>query len=283
VLGGAGTRQGDGMTMLRKETDPVEVQLGEFTLVLDPNSGGKATSLRHRNVPHELLFWPDTPLRIEDQGMVFVVAGWDEAMPTIEPTPDAPTWGHAWRTRPAILREDNALVTRWALEGFHFERHSEGSGSRLTSRYAWTNTGKQPVAFLWAAHALYPAANLLELALPPGELIPGPECAIGEVYSLFADTQHGRVCDNFANTDESWKFFVRATSPITLRYSGFTLRITTAAPWFGLFLNRGRIGEPCVGVEPTTAPTDDAGKASVLAANESGHAEWSVDVSPASG
>ncbi|MHB9036188.1 MAG: hypothetical protein ACYC64_05945 [Armatimonadota bacterium] len=224
---------------------------------LDPTRGGKITELVHRSMGRNLLLSEeavcDMPL---DDGAVFAIAGWDECVPSIEACAGIPVLGHAWRMNvEAALSQDN-LNTFWRMPGWTLERGIETNDTSLTARYALKSDSDKPASVLWASHVMYPLAGLVEAVLPPGEPVVHWRCNLDELKSVIEGDSRGWFVRNTVGRGNSWKFFLPAEGDVVLRYTDAVLTLSTDAPWWGIWLNLGHKGIPCIGVEPTNVPTD---------------------------
>jgi len=257
----------------------VILEMGAFAVDFSRERGGKIVALRRAGVDRNLLFAPDAPLALDDGGDTFAVAGWDEAFPTVAASAGLPGWGTAWRGFPEQRLVRNGVEHRWTMPGYAFERTLRAEGDALTAAYRWSNTTEDALPALWAAHALYPTTGLQDTRLPDAELVAGPQCILDELEAHLVRDARGWGIADFGRNGLSWKFFVPAVGPATLRYADVTLTIETDAGWWGVFLNRGRFGEPCVGIEPTTHPTDFAAEAPALGAGETRSVWWRLRAS----
>ena len=261
-----------------KEDAGCVARLGGFALRVDA-LGGKVREIVPDVLGRNILSEPAVPYVIDGvSGHRFEVAGWDEACPTVAESAGWPELGWAWQTFAQTKQERDCLRTEWRFPGMAFERALAVSERALTASYRLQNAGPDDLPFLWASHALYGVEGLLELEMPGGDLVAGPCCLLSEV-EVQIERSGGRArMRDFSDTGLSWKCFVAADGPLELRFADGTLRIETTAPWFGVFLNRGRFGLPCLGIEPTSHPTDYAADAGVLAAGERVEYSWSLRV-----
>lgn len=226
-------------------------------LSLDARRGGKITRLFDVGLGRNLLLSSSQSGRLVlDDGLVFDVSGWDEIIPSIEPCDDVPPMGWAVRTSPRCLAEAGCLVSEWEIPGWRLERSIRVAGSGLTADYGITNRSERPAKVLWAAHVLYPTEGLHEVTLPAGGIIPGPGCDVDEVMRVLARDQDNWHIRTLENAGRSWKFFLPARGAAVLAYGDATLSIATDTAWWGIWINLGRIGRPCIGIEPTNWPSD---------------------------
>jgi galactose mutarotase-like enzyme len=99
--------------------------------------------------------------------------GWDEMVPTIEPTGDLPDHGEAWRVPWEVLKRDDTTVLmrcRGRVSGWELQRHLDvGDDYGVTATYVYRNLGSVPLAAYWAAHPLFKYERGMEIGLPEGE------------------------------------------------------------------------------------------------------------------
>ena len=258
----------------------IPISLGNISLCVD-SFGGKVRRIVPEDIQRNILFEPDTPFTLEGVRIHrFEVTGWDEACPSVAESSGIPQLGWAWQTQSEMQQRPDSFCTTWRLPGMTVERTLAAEKNILTSSYQFHNVRSEPVPFLWASHALYPVDKLLNIVMPEGQLIPGPGCLIQEVeeqidHSLERDC--GKRIRDFTDIGLSWKFFVPANGPLNLNFSDRALCIRTTAPWFGVFLNRGRFGPPCLGIEPTTHATDYVAEADLLIPDEIKRFFWSLE------
>ncbi len=227
-------------------------------IVLAPERGGKVTEIFDRRAGRNLLLseMPTAGLPLPD-GTTFDVAGWDEAIPTVEASAGAPELGDAWRTPAACRVEEDCLHAHWVMPGWELAREIAVVGREMAVRYIATNRLDTPAPLLWAGHVLLPLAGLHEAGLPAGTPQPGPECHLNELAARLDGDDTGWYIHHVTARNQSWKFFLPAAQPVTLRYADVTLTLTTDAGWWGIWLNEGKLCNlHCLGIEPTNAPTD---------------------------
>ena len=258
----------------------ISVSLGAFSLRIDP-LGGKVRGVVPADLARNVLSEPHTPYTLEGvRGHSFEVAGWDEACPSVAESIGIPQLGWAWQTHPEMEQQPDCFRTAWHLPGMVVERMLTTEEKRLTSLYRFQNTTSEAMPFLWASHVLYTVEGLLDIEMPGHQIIPGPGCLIEEVESQIVCSGDSARINDFSPIGLSWKFFVPADGPLNLNYSDGTLCVSTTAPWFGVFLNRGRFGPPCLGIEPTTHATDYAENAGQLDPGELKQFSWSLEYRP---
>ena len=143
-----------------------------WTLEVRPGRGGRITSLRLDG--EELL---DQGIGVDRPGAPGFVEsgawGWDEMVPTIEPTGDLPDHGEAWRLPWEVLKHDatSALMRcRGRLKAWELERHLDvGDDYGVTATYVFRNLGSVPLAAYWAGHPLFKYEVGMGIVMPGGE------------------------------------------------------------------------------------------------------------------
>jgi len=169
-------------------------------------------------------------------GRRYVVGGWDECFPTIEPHGISPVMGDLISLSPALRELPDRVEQTWNTPRYRAVRTFRAPRDReLELTFCVTNHGPSPLEFLWASHALFAVASLRQVALPDGT-----------------------VLNEFGLTGTCRKFFIPATGPVILD----GVRLTTDQPFWGIWLNRG--GWPadkpadfaCLGVEATTTAAE---------------------------
>ena len=181
-------------------------------------------------------------------GREYVVGGWDECFPTIEPHGNSPVMGDLISLTPTLRELPDRVEQTWATPQYRATRTFRASHDReLELTFQVTNRGAVPLEFLWASHALFATARLRSVALPDGTRL-----------------------DDFSFNGTCRKFFIPATGPVTL---GGVILITDQ-PFWGIWLNRGgwpdtnpaRFG--CLGIEATTTATEAPGGRMLLPGGE---------------
>jgi len=238
---------------------PFVFETSAFRITVLPEQGGKVSELFSYRLGRNLLLprLPTAGLPMPD-GAVFNVSGWDECIPTVEDSLGVLRLGYAWRAEPECRIDGNRLLARWEVPGWRLERETTAAESAVTSRYVMTNLSRQEAPLLWASHVLLPLEGLREVTLPGGDLLPGPECDVGELAgSRLSGNQDGWSIRDIRRRGLNWKFFLPAGRPVVLHYADTDLTMTTAAGWWGIWLNEGGLCDlPCIGVEPTNVPSD---------------------------
>jgi hypothetical protein len=128
-----------------------------WTLEVKPRRGGRITSLLLDG--HELL---DQGIGVDLPGAARFVesgaSGWDEMVPTIEPTGDLPDHGEAWRLPWAVLEEtDHSVAMSCSGRVVPWEIRRLIALTRMTVRvsYIYRNRGTVPHLAFWSAHPLF--------------------------------------------------------------------------------------------------------------------------------
>ncbi len=210
---------------------------GRFGITVEPDRGGKIASIVDSRLGRNLLLdeAQSSPLPLED-GREFLLYGWDEAVPSIEPCGDSPALGHAWRERAVSHLTAGSLGTLWRMPGWQLDRWLDVERDTIRARYILKNTAARPARVLWSGHALYPMDGLRQVLLPLGKPILGPWCTSEDLAALLIDGDSYRCISATAETGRSWKFFLPASRGVDLIYSDTTLTIKTDAPWWGILV-----------------------------------------------
>jgi hypothetical protein len=256
-----------------------EFSLGPYTLWLDIPNGGKVWRLEHDALPVNLLFDPAELLVIPVEGRAdFAVAGWDEMCPTVAESGNIPPFGLARLAHCETARQSECVKSTWQLPELTIQRSLAFQEDGISATYHFSNLSDAPAPFLWASHMLFPVKDLQCALLPKGRPLPGPGCVVADLERVIRTGEQETIIDTFAHTGESWKFFVPAGEPAVLDYATHRVRIHSEAGWYGIFLNRGRFGTPCIGIEPTTSPTDYAHESAVIDPMDTVRAHWHLVV-----
>jgi hypothetical protein len=138
-------------------------------LEVRPERGGRITSLRLD--AEELL---EQGIGIDDPGAAGFVAGgafgWDEMVPTVDPTETLPDHGEAWRAPWEVVAQDAGSVlmrARGQVVSWELERRIDVD-ERVTVTYSYRNVGAEPHRGYWCAHPLFKFETGMEIGLPGG-------------------------------------------------------------------------------------------------------------------
>ena len=137
---------------------------GRWEIEVVPERGGRITSLRLGG--RELL---DQGIGIDNPGASgFVEAGafgWDEMVPTVDPTESLPDHGEAWRLPWAVV-EATETRTVMSCEGrllpWRLVRTIE-LGEHVGAHYRLVNLGGAELPAYWCSHALFRYADGVEV------------------------------------------------------------------------------------------------------------------------
>jgi hypothetical protein len=215
--------------------DAHATNVGAFELLF---RGAKLAQVRRRG-GEGLLYEGDYQLPLGG-GRSFVVAGWDECFPSIEPFGPCPTMGELIGP-PAGLSHDRDRVTQqWRTARFEVRRtFAAGAEGGLELTFEADNLAGEPLEFLWASHALFSFGGLRRIVLADGTVLAD--------FRLDATTR---------------KFFVPAGPPVAIERDDGLWHLVTDQPWWGIWLNRGgwpagrAAGFGCIGIEATNATAD---------------------------
>jgi galactose mutarotase-like enzyme len=142
-----------------------------WTLEVTPERGGRITSLRLDG--EELL---DQGIGIDQPDAIgFVEAGasgWDEMVPTIDPTGDLPDHGEAWRLPWTVLEEAGdsvAMSCSGQVVPWELERRIHLTGNSVRISYVYRNRGAVPHLAYWCAHPLFRYEEGMTIDAPGAE------------------------------------------------------------------------------------------------------------------
>ncbi len=152
-------------------------------VVVLPEMGAKLASILYKPTNQEWMVLPAAnslrPLVYGDTFTKYTIFGWDEMFPTITaclyPAPGAfagrmmPDHGEVWSLAWQRDEAENGLAL--SVEGravpYRLSRLTTLDGKRLVLDYHLTNTGSEPLVWLWASHPQFTVTPLTELVLPP--------------------------------------------------------------------------------------------------------------------
>jgi galactose mutarotase-like enzyme len=166
----------------RIEKENVVLQIGDCTVTLLPQFGGKVASILVKG--HELLQTPLAPYGPRTRTMGFNegdASGWDECLPSVSGCTiqtangpvEVPDHGDIWRVEWRVVSSGNGSVTLSA-DGFSLPLTlvrtttltQTGKGYRIQSDYKLTNTSDKETPWAWSAHPGYAAEEGDLLSLP---------------------------------------------------------------------------------------------------------------------
>ena len=154
----------DAAEMTARIGTAMKLAAGRWAMEIRPERGGRIASLRLDG--EELL---DQGIGIDQptaKGFVDGGAqGWDEMVPTVEPTDSLPDHGEAWRLPWAVV-EATATRCAMACEGrllpWRLERAVE-LGERVRANYRLINRGSADMPAYWCSHVLFRYGDGVEI------------------------------------------------------------------------------------------------------------------------
>lgn len=226
-------------------------------ITVDPLHGGKIHEIFAHRAGRNLLAPRLLDARLALEGEKdFSISGWIEAFPTLEAHGAIPTLGYVWRMPSESSLAAGSLQTQWHTEEWNLQRViTLGTGS-MQCEYYISNLTTQPAPAIWAAHMLFNLELLTQVDFPAGDLIAGPQCDIAAAIQYIIPFGKGYRLQNLTAAPLSWKLFLPAKDAIVLTYADAVVRLSTSAPWWGIWLNLGRMHTRCIGIEPTNEATD---------------------------
>lgn len=277
-----GTEQGFQLAGLRTAT-------AELALV--PELGGRIVSLRGRRSGREWCWHrPDARwLWRSEPGSDFGAspqAGIDECVPSVagctwkgRQIPDhGEVWFQKWMIDRAELDAGRLTSTlELATTPLRFRRAISATPHGFRFDYTLTNRGTEPEEYLWCVHPLFTIEEGDRLELPPGARamrvnggIGLRPIAHGEEWAL-PEPEPGFRIDRLETPGMPRgciKGFVgplrEGIAALANARSGARLEVrwdVQAAPWLGLWLNRGHVGFHHVALEPTNGAPDSLAQA----------------------
>ena len=263
-----------------------------LTLQVSPTEGGRITSLINRSTGTEWLFegvdYP--PLQAGCSFAEGPRGGFDECLPSVGPCM-APGWpantvgDHGdiwWRQWTVMDATDGRLVLQADFADYPLSlvRSLEvlADAPRVRLEYEIRNKSDQPLPYLYSAHPLLALDEPMSIEISTGQL----------VHNAFGRTLETQACSHWPwvqtaagrermdhiepeGAADNYKVFVKATGMVTVRRTatGESLQLlfdSSALPWVGVCVNRWGwphegAADRWVAIEPTTAPTDDLGRA----------------------
>jgi galactose mutarotase-like enzyme len=158
-----------------------------WAMTIRPERGGRITSLRLAG--EELL---DQGIGVDEPGAAGFVEGgawgWDEMVPTLDPTDGLPDHGEAWRL-PWQVIEQSALRAVMRCTGrllpWELERTIELSADGVRLGYVLSNVGPEPLHAYWCAHPLFRYERGMEVSVPGGrQLAALPEGSSTKIHLM---------------------------------------------------------------------------------------------------
>lgn len=289
-------------------------------VVIVPQQGAKIASIFDKRIRREWLIQPTkTPIRPVPYGAPYIdydMNSWDEMFPTIIECPyplegafkgnHLPDHGEVWAMAWAVVSSAGGVLTL-SVEGRALPYQLTRSAAledpaTLRLSYKVTNTSRETLYYLWAAHPLYAVDEQTEIVLPP---------AVTELYNVHDVPPWGAHGSRYAfphpatHDNKQWdlrrigsaalkdcrKFYVSPEIRVSwagLRQtdSGAWLRMewdSQKMPYLGIWIDEGSYATiPTVALEPTNGFYDslttayDNQKAASLPP-EMSH-EWTVTV-----
>jgi galactose mutarotase-like enzyme len=149
----------------------MKLRSGRWTLEVTPLRGGRITSLLLDG--EELL---DQGIGVDVPGAVGFVEGgargWDEMVPTIDPTGDLPDHGEAWRLEWTVLEKSDgsvAMSCSGQVVPWELVRRISLTGDAVHVSYAYRNRGAVPHLAYWSAHPLFRYEEGMTIDAPGAE------------------------------------------------------------------------------------------------------------------
>ncbi len=283
-----------------------------LSLAVLPEQGGKLISLVSQRTHTEWLLPPLRDYRTARLDGSFPESdcgGFDECLPTVAPSGEAPDHGEVWRVPWTGGKRDGSidLSVETRFPPLRFARTATLADSTVLLRYSVENPASTPAEFLWSSHPAFSVQEGDRVVLPPevtrvriehsnNGRIPGDACA----WPTAADRDgnpvdlsrvgafDGRTAEKlFAGPlqQAGWCALYRPAvqQGIVLRFDPRTV------PYVGLWLCRGgwpesgTLKQYAVALEPTTANCDALemakrnGTATRLHPGQ--RLEWSLEIS----
>lgn len=149
------------------------LQNQHLRVAIVPERGGKCTSLRSRRTGAEWMHPPLRPYAEAKTGGGFEQwdgGGFDECLPTVAATADAPDHGELWRRAWAVVNasaSELTLSTRACGDAVALTRRASLDGAALVLDYSLVNESQQAVPLLYCAHPLLRVEQGDRITLPP--------------------------------------------------------------------------------------------------------------------
>lgn len=297
----------------------LQLSNGSYSITVDPDHGGKITSLVYLQKGLELLVPP--PSVPEEHGtfderwpLRFSLAdsyGWDEMFPTIDADKnrtlpwgpvDFPDHGDLWSLPWVCSKNKHSIIGEVMGTSFpyRFKRTVTLENEKILARYSITNLTSSAISVVWAAHILFALKEEMYLELPDeiDSVINAFDGGIFGKYGrlvknndeLFFRHTHfepeSGLCGKWYTSHKLHEGYVTLVSPS----QGIATTIsfpTEQVPYLGLWITEGGWnGQKAIGVEPANAAMDSPSKARKFGMEHIllPHAEqsWSLELSVAS-
>ena len=251
-----------------------------FAVHVDPQRGGKLTSLRDLRSGREWLLTPAAPYgRPAGYGEGFTaveMSGWDEMAPTISAcrlvTPwgasDLPDHGEVWSVPwDTVAMEDRRLTLRVRGRALPYELQRTIlllDQDRLRLTYEVRNRGEGAIPVLWAAHPQFTWRSGCRVELPPSVTHVLDVTSEPDPNTVPWDEQEATRLDHLApgQGHKVWTLPGQGPAWCRLRDSdGGSLTITIdpkKVPYLGIWWDASAYAPlPVVALEPSTGHFDD--------------------------
>lgn len=251
------------------EKSSIELRLGNISLSILPEFGGRITSVKLDGY-QEWISQPSAPLVARNVGDNFIrpeISGWDEMVPTTDACQsldglyDLPDHGEVW-SRPWKVEESNSISAALSVElttrTLKFWRKvsltsSDTNQSRIMIDYQITNIGKANVPAFWSSHPQFSAAGIIQVQIYPRIDLEQTSPQIPQIEQTFLPQnllQHTSV--------EYWCKPEDAVERVTLmRSTGEQLSLSwnkREVPYFGIFVdNKEYAKEMVISPQPAIA------------------------------
>lgn len=263
-----------------------------------PNLGGKVISFYYKPAAKELLYRsPDRSFRSPCFGDLWTnydMSGFDECFPTIaacnypaEPfngvrvVDHGELWSQSWEC--SASAQEIKLNAKGILFPYTFEKSLRLTGQKLVINYKLTNLSAREWQYLWSAHPVFRLTGQVHLDLPEGTSI-FVEGATNDDFVLNEPTLWPKVKTKKSgdlnlshieprDLNQAIKVFAgplaKGDMALVSEDDGILTSLsfsTESVPYLGIWINQGGIPPKmpqyqCLGLEPTTSPTDFLDKA----------------------
>jgi galactose mutarotase-like enzyme len=224
---------------------------GPWEVALDPERGGRITSLRLGG--DELL---DQGIGVDEPGAEGFVAagarGWDEMVPNVEASTypgsgpfagvQLPDHGEAWRLAwNVVVEEADSCTTDCAgrILPWSLRRHINLTSEAVRVEYSFRNEGDHPLYAYWCAHPLFRYESGMEIGIEGGDAL----ARLAEGTSTKRFLKRGSV----DRARLGWK----GGSAVELAWD------SSVAPYIGVWVCNGDLGGyRHIAIEPATGGAD---------------------------